>query len=93
MSKALTVTYELFPPSGTPVTNLKTSQTHTFAVTSPDASSQAYYQSLRQSITQAKDTLGDELTAWRDAVGNRELKKEPRKVTKDDEEDEEDEEE
>ncbi|KAH9926403.1 uncharacterized protein B0H18DRAFT_1005917 [Fomitopsis serialis] len=83
MASALTVSYELHPPSETPAEGLQTQKTH--------KSGKDYYESLRKAVAEAKSVLGEELTAWRDAVGTREQTKES-KLPKKDEEDEEDEE-
>ncbi len=92
MAQTLTVSYELHPPSDTPAVNINASKTHEVPIIVPSAGGyKEYYEGLRQSIAQAKDVLGEELTAWRDAVGNRELKKEPKKVQKDDDEEEDEE--
>ncbi|KAG1871627.1 hypothetical protein F4604DRAFT_806061 [Suillus subluteus] len=85
-SRELTVTYKIVPPPST-VTPPSLSQqtTHRFSITSlPDLESKEdtdselkrYYASLRASIAEARTKLGEELTAWRDAVGNAELGKE-----------------
>lgn len=94
MAHSLIVTYELFPPSDTPAQSLGTSKTHEIPVDDQGSGSlKGYYNGLRKSIAQAKDVVGEELTVWRDAVGNRELKKEPKKLKKDEEDEEEGEEE
>ncbi|KAI0354724.1 hypothetical protein OH77DRAFT_1504730 [Trametes cingulata] len=94
MTPAVSITYELNPPSDTPAPEyLNTKKTHEFPVANTDASSQkAYYEGLRAAVLQAKSTLGEELTAWRDAVGRREDSKEA-KIPKKSEEDEDDDEE
>jgi len=48
-----------------------------------------YYKSLRGSIGEAKVVLGEELTAWRDAVGNGEQMKEGKNVVRGDEDEDE----
>ncbi|KZT01168.1 uncharacterized protein LAESUDRAFT_664581 [Laetiporus sulphureus 93-53] len=77
MASAITVTYELHPPSDTPAAGLETTKTHTFPVGNALVGKQ-YYDVLRNAIAEAKNTLGEELTAWRDAVGNREQVQESR---------------
>lgn len=49
---------------------------------------QSYYESLRRAISEAKSVLGEDLTAWRDAVGSGEKFKEGKRAM--DGEDEED---
>ncbi|KAI0370001.1 hypothetical protein BV20DRAFT_966982 [Pilatotrama ljubarskyi] len=93
MAPAISITYELSPPSDTPAPeNLTSKKTHEFPVTNADVGSQkAYYEGLRAAVLQAKSTLGEELTAWRDAVGRREDNKEakiPKKSEDDDDEEE-----
>ncbi|KAJ3576104.1 hypothetical protein NP233_g657 [Leucocoprinus birnbaumii] len=78
MSSSITIIYELKPPAGAGPYGLNTSKLHDFPVTaSPEGGQKAYYTALQKSIAQAKDRIGNELTAWRDAVGKAELTKEP----------------
>ena len=85
MSKGITITYELSPPADTPAPSLDKARTLDFAV--PEKTElKAYYAGLREAIEKARNAVGEELTVWRDAVGNRELTKEPKVVKKDDEE-------
>lgn len=90
MSRNITVTYSLNPPAGTPAHELDASRTLEFAVPEK-AELKSYYAGVREAIDRAKSAVGEELTVWRDAVGNLEQSKEPKVVKK--EEDEEDEEE
>lgn len=94
MSRNVTVTYKLNPPSSTPSTQLES--TRTLSVPVPEAGSGEgesgkFYNALRSAIARVKDTVGEDLTAWRDAVGSLEQSKEPNKLMKADEEDEEEE--
>ncbi|KAG2037584.1 hypothetical protein BDR03DRAFT_896758 [Suillus americanus] len=82
-SRELTVTYKIVPPPPTVIPpSLSQETTHRFSL--PDLESKEdtdselkrYYTSLRASIAEARTKLGEELTAWRDAVGNAELGKE-----------------
>ncbi|EPS99403.1 hypothetical protein FOMPIDRAFT_1124515 [Fomitopsis schrenkii] len=91
MSSALTVTYELHPPADMPSEGLQPGNTHTFPV-EEGKKGKEYYESLRKAVADAKNVLGEELTAWRDAVGTREQTKES-KLSKKSDEDEEDEDE
>ncbi|KAK7695241.1 hypothetical protein QCA50_002431 [Cerrena zonata] len=92
MSKNIVITYDLHPPSGVEANGLSSSKTHEFTVTPEGTGASQYYDALRQSVVQAKATLGEELSAWKDAVGTTELTKEPKKPKEEDEdEDEEDE--
>ncbi|GJE99491.1 hypothetical protein PsYK624_157550 [Phanerochaete sordida] len=93
MSRNLTITYDLKVPEVTTAPALDSSRTLAFPV-ADKADLKAYYADLRANIEQAKNAVGEELTVWRDAVGNREQAKEPKAAKKDeDEEDEEEEEE
>ncbi|KAH9932415.1 hypothetical protein B0H21DRAFT_813775 [Amylocystis lapponica] len=89
----ISVRYELHPPQDTPTPNLPSSKTHEIpiivAVEDPQTV-KGYYEGLRQAITQTRSTLGEELTAWRDAVGNTEQPKEGKKSKNDGEVDEDD---
>lgn len=94
MSTAISITYELNLPADTPVPdNHAATKTHEFSVANANAAGQKeYYAGLRAAVLQAKSTLGEELTAWRDVVGKREENKEakiPRKNEEDEDEDEE----
>jgi hypothetical protein len=95
-SSAITISYELKPPAGTEARDLTASKTQQFLVnTSPSEGQAKFYKSLQTAVEDARNQLGDELTAWRDAVGKGELSKETPKTLKydadEDEEDDEDE--
>ncbi|KAI0652617.1 hypothetical protein C8Q79DRAFT_111527 [Trametes meyenii] len=91
---SISVEYDLNPPSDTPIPEkLSTTKTLEFPVagTGEAIRQRTYYEGLRVAILQAKNTLGEELTAWRDAVGKREDTKEakvPKKSEEDEDEDE-----
>jgi len=91
MSRAITISYDLKPPADTPQSSLSSSKTQTFAV----KDGQSYYAGLRGAIVTAKDTVGKELTEWRDQVGDLEKGKDakPPKTQVDADEDEEEEDE
>ncbi|KAJ7169760.1 hypothetical protein C8R46DRAFT_210245 [Mycena filopes] len=90
MSRTITIEYTLKPPqcSGEGY-ELHTSKKHTFEIRA-DGGQSKLYQSLREGIAQARNEVGQELTAWRDAVGKAELTKETKKPINDDDEEEED---
>ncbi|KAJ6621611.1 hypothetical protein B0H10DRAFT_1789448 [Mycena sp. CBHHK59/15] len=96
MYRSITIDYTLRPPApAAQVSELPTSKKHEFQVAATaNAGQQEYYGILRDAIARAKEEVGQELTAWRDAVGKAELNKESKKVAKEDdggdEEDEED---
>ncbi|KAF9478904.1 hypothetical protein BDN70DRAFT_859226 [Pholiota conissans] len=84
------ITYNLKPPSTIEKGNLSTSKSHEFPVkANQNDNSTAFYTELRISLEEARNQIGDELTAWRDVVGKAELSKEPKIVAEEDEEDEE----
>ncbi|KAH8119791.1 hypothetical protein DFH11DRAFT_7574 [Phellopilus nigrolimitatus] len=88
MSKSLSVSYDLHPPAAAAASVIiQPSKTHAFPVPSGGAQ-QEFYNSLRDAVVAAKAQIGDELTAWRDAVGTSENAKEPKKRTKAEDEDE-----
>jgi hypothetical protein len=66
MSRAITISYDLKPPADTPQSSLTPSKTQTFVV----KDGESHYAGLRATIATAKDTLGKELTEWRDQVGD-----------------------
>jgi hypothetical protein len=78
--RAITITYDLNPPFGTQADNSLTAREHIFDVKDGLADGQKkYYEALRGAIGEAKNTVGEELTAWRDAVGSKEQDKEVKK--------------
>ena len=88
MSRSITITYDLKPPADTPHSSLTPSKTQAFVV----KDGESYYAGLRAAISTAKDTVGKELTEWRDQVGDLEKGKDvkpPRTQADEDEEDEE----
>jgi len=92
MSPSITISYDLHPPPNTSASNnLASTKSHEIAVKNTTADGQkGYYESLSGSIGEAKMILGEELTAWRDAVGNGEQSKESKKDAKGDEDEDED---
>jgi len=88
MSRSITISYDLRPPPNTPAPDLTPTKSQEFPVKNVAEGQKSYYESLRGSIGDAKTVLGEELTAWRDAVGKGEQSKESRKVTREDDEDE-----
>ena len=74
----LTVSYALSPPEETNwPPSLAPNGAHTFTVEADKTGNVGeYYDALQKSITAAKEKLGEELTAWRDAVGTAEVGKE-----------------
>ncbi|KIJ53747.1 hypothetical protein M422DRAFT_25546 [Sphaerobolus stellatus SS14] len=86
MSPSLSITYVLQPPSSTtPPHGLSSTTTREFPV-KPSTNLEAfkaYYAALRDTVEEAKETLGKELTAWRDAVGDAEKDKVGGKVRED----------
>ena len=101
------IQYSLNLPEGVNAEDKPTSKTHQFKIdtdtttpssndsdtTSKEAKKSSYYDALRNALEEARNQVGDELTAWRDRVGKKELNKEPRKGNGDEEEEEEEEEE
>ncbi|TBU37485.1 hypothetical protein BD309DRAFT_973980 [Dichomitus squalens] len=89
----LSITYDLNPPSDTTAPAGLTPKTTLQYPVSENADSQkAYYEGLRAAVLQAKSSLGEQLTAWRDVVGKREDQKEATIPKKNEDEDEEQEE-
>lgn len=74
----LTVSYALSPPEGTNwPPSLAPNGAHAFAIEADKTVNIGeYYDALQKSIAAAREKLGEELTAWRDAVGNAEVGKE-----------------
>lgn len=85
--QVVTVTYDLVPPEGIPRPNLEPSTSLTRPVAPSASGCKEYYDALRAAIDEVKVVSGHELTAWRDAVGNRELGKEVNTKKEEDDED------
>jgi hypothetical protein len=78
---SISVGYELKPPTAIDSLNLTPSKTQEFQVKGNVSEGQKkYYEGLRAAISEARNSLGEELTAWRDAVGNAEQTKETKKT-------------
>ncbi|KAL1728300.1 hypothetical protein EV714DRAFT_215408 [Schizophyllum commune] len=86
----LTIKYDLKPPAGIEAGALQAAKTTTAAIAADPKDQSQYYAELRKAVLQAKDTLGEELTQWRDVVGKAEINKETKKSLKEDDEDEDD---
>ena len=84
--QAVTVTYDLVVPEGTHRPKPESSTSHTRPVAPSASGHKEYYDALRAAIDDIKGVTGHELTAWRDAVGNRELGKEANVKKGDDDE-------
>ena len=73
--RVVAVTYNLVLPEGTPQQNIESSTSVTQPVAASASGYKEYYSALRAAIDEVKVVTGHELTVWRDAVGNRELRK------------------
>ena len=102
MSSTIKIQYSLNLPEGVNTEDKPTSKTHQFEIdtTAPSSNDdtrqgqeakKSYYDALRDALEEARSQIGDELTAWRDRVGKKELNKEPRKENGDEEDEEEEE--
>ena len=101
MSSTIKIQYSLNLPEGVNTEDKPTSKTHQFKIdtnpssngdtSSKEAKKSCYYEALRKALEEARNQIGDELTAWRDCVGKKELNKEPRKGNGEEEEEEEEE--
>lgn len=95
MSHTVTVAYALCPPLSTITpAGLQLNATHELPVKADLQAAQlrseeykAYYAALRNAVEEAKELLGAELTAWRDAVGDGEMHKAKGKISQDEDED------
>ena len=97
-SNAIKIQYSLNLPEGVNTKDKPTSKSHQFKIdttTTPSnndnsqETKKSYYDVLRNALEEARNQIGDELTAWRDCVGNKELNKELKKGNGDEEEEEE----
>ncbi|KAF7783938.1 hypothetical protein Agabi119p4_103 [Agaricus bisporus var. burnettii] len=76
MSSSITITYNLKPPAGIQSNGLNPSAIHEFNIpVSPNDGQKRYYTALEAAIIKAKDQIGNELTAWRDAATKRRKRK------------------
>lgn len=86
------ITYNLKPPVGVDINGLEKSKTYELSVlVSPENGPKSYYTALQESITKTKEQIGNDLTAWRDAVGKTESKNESMKLKSEEEEETEEE--
>jgi len=86
-----TVSYELHPPAEADNrAQLSPTAIHTFHLKRvADCKDQKeYYEQLSSTLLAAKDRVGMELTAWKEAVGNAEQPKVPSRKERDDESEE-----
>ncbi|KAF7436113.1 hypothetical protein PC9H_002939 [Pleurotus ostreatus] len=91
MSKAVTITYVLHPPEGTDTPTLSRTKVMTFDIESnTDRTYAGYYDGLRTAVEDARTAIGDDLTAWRDAIGAAEGSKEAKKILADEDDEEDD---
>ncbi|KAI0307960.1 hypothetical protein B0F90DRAFT_96719 [Multifurca ochricompacta] len=72
----ITVTYNLVVPEGTQPPSPESSISHSRQITPDTRGFKEYYNALQVAIDEIKAATGHELTAWRDAVGDKELGKE-----------------
>jgi hypothetical protein len=84
------VTYNLVLPEETPQQKIEPSTSVARPVAPSASGYKEYYSALQAAIDEVKVVTGHELTAWRDAVGNRELGKEVDTKKEEDEDDGED---
>lgn len=93
-SRSIIISYQLNPPAGTGTGDLQASGVYEGEVKGSAADGQKrYYGALKEAVLEARNQVGGELTAWRDAVGKAELSKETKKTLSSEEADEEEEEE
>ena len=91
MSATVKASYSLHPPAGT--ANVAQRPTNSFNVdVEKSQDMRSYYANLRDAVMAAKSQLGQELTAWRDAVGTSENSKEAKIAKKQNNDDEDSEE-
>lgn len=89
---SLQLSYTLNPPAGTPAPSLPPHAEHEYPLN--DATPQQQLISLEAALGQARDTLNEELTAWKEAVKGLEVEqKKKKKSSEEEDEGEEDEEE
>jgi hypothetical protein len=89
MAKSVTVSYTLRCPPGVVTHDLSTTPTMQFPVMQGGAGLKERYASLSGAINECREALGRDLTAWRDAVGNKEMGKETKKSEEEEEGEEE----
>jgi hypothetical protein len=90
LEKAITISYDLHPPDIVVAPNLNTTNTLYLAIPERAGEGRAkeYYDTLRTTLATSKETIGKDLTEWRDAVGKGEAGKETRNVSKSEEDEE-----
>ncbi|KAF9011359.1 hypothetical protein BDQ17DRAFT_1272886 [Cyathus striatus] len=88
---AISITYNLIPPHIHTPEGLSIALTLSFPIKIEKEGQKAYYGALHDAIQEAKDSIDDDLTKWRDAVGKDEVTKEPKRKTGDEADEEDDE--
>ncbi|TFK99630.1 hypothetical protein BDV98DRAFT_570610 [Pterulicium gracile] len=89
MCRSITISYTISPPEGvsTP-SGFAASAEKTYEITPSDGigsessaktANGQMCEALHEAVERARDDIGIDLTAWRDAVGNKEASKEPKK--------------
>ncbi|KAJ9123343.1 hypothetical protein QFC22_001542 [Naganishia vaughanmartiniae] len=86
---SITAAYRISPPEGTPSVNIPTENEHvvelkigTAPATSEDGvkvtngNDSPYYTVLLEALAEAKEKLNEDMTVWKEAVGDREKQKE-----------------
>ncbi|KAI0694445.1 hypothetical protein BC835DRAFT_1349665 [Cytidiella melzeri] len=91
MSSKITIAYELSPPKDVAAQGLCVRKTHEITIPGGNSSLRAHYESVREAIAKGKDIIGEELTIWRDVVGDREQFKESKTARPKEDDDEEEE--
>ena len=69
-SPKLTVTYDIHPPEDLKASSLLLTATHSWPIKSAASDSASYYHQLSAALVSAKERVGLELTAWKEAMGD-----------------------
>jgi len=69
-SPKLTVTYDIRPPEDLKTSSLLPTATHSWPIISAPADCVSYYHQLSAALVSAKERVGLELTAWKEAMGD-----------------------
>jgi len=79
-------TLSVSPPPNVNTSELSASKTHEFTVDVDKNSPKKYYDELRAALSKARNTVGDELTRWKELVGKDEELKQDGKEEEEEEE-------
>jgi hypothetical protein len=86
MSRTISVSYTLSPPDNVEAPSGYATSVQKSYTIKEGTNNKELCDALHEAVEEARNDIGKDLTAWRDAVGNKEARKEPRKNRRQEEE-------